>query len=107
MKPDHFDKTPAPLREMFDRPGKPEPARGGKDFEPGRPFAVGNSMPGGVDPLAGQNAVIGAYAQPKAATNGVPVDLTNRVAPPDTTDSMFRAAVVPTPVTPLGRLLVS
>src|SRR5215213_11163974 len=70
MRPDHFDKSPAPLREMFDRGGKPEPARGGKDFEPGRPQPVGNTNPGGVDPLAGQNAVISSYAQPKAATNG-------------------------------------
>ena len=88
IRPDHFDKTDRPLREMFDRPGKPEPARGGKDFEPGRPFPVGNSMPGGVDPLAGQNAAITAYAQPKAASGGVPVDPTNRVAPPDTTGDL-------------------
>src|SRR5918911_395234 len=67
LQPDHFDKTPRPLREMFDRGDKPEPARGGRDFEPGRPQAVGNTNPGGVDPLAGRNAVIGAYAQPKAA----------------------------------------
>jgi hypothetical protein len=73
---------------MFDRPGKPEPARGGRDFEPGRPSPVGNSNPGGVDPLAGQNAVIGAYAQPKTATGGVPVDPNNRVAPPDTTGDL-------------------
>src|ERR1044071_5184418 len=88
IRPDHFDKTDRPLREMFDRPGKPEPARGGKDFEPGRPFPVGNSMPGGVDPLAGQNAAITAYAQPKAASGGVPVDPANRVAPPDTTGDL-------------------
>jgi hypothetical protein len=88
MKPDHFDKTPAPLREMFDRGGKPDPARGGRDFEPGRPQPVGNSMPAGVDPLAGRNAVIGAYAQPKTATTGVPVDPTYRVAPPDTTGDL-------------------
>src|SRR4051812_36691378 len=83
--PDHFDKSPKPLREMFDPPGKPEPARGGRDFEPGRPQPVGNTNPGGIDPLAGQNATIDAYAQPKAATTGVPVDPSNAVAPPDTT----------------------
>ena len=88
IKPDHFDKTPAPLREMFDRGGRPEPARGGRDFEPGRPQPIGNTNPGGVDPLAGQNAVIGAYAQPKAASNGVPVDPSYRVAPPDTTGDL-------------------
>jgi hypothetical protein len=86
--PDHFDKTPKPLREMFDAPGKPEPARGGKDFEPGRPFAVGNAMPSGVDPLAAQNGTITAYSQPKAATTGVPVDPTFAVAPPDTTGDL-------------------
>src|SRR5829696_5105572 len=74
MKPDHFDKSPAPLREMFDRGGKPEPARGGKDFEPGRPFAVGNSNPGGVDPLVERNnASVSTYVQPRAATTGVGV----------------------------------
>jgi hypothetical protein len=88
MKPDHFDRSPAPLREMFERGGKPAPARGGKDFEPGRPFAVGNSNPGGIDPLAGRNDTISAYAQPKAATNGVPVDPSARVAPPDTTGDL-------------------
>lgn len=88
MKPDHFDKSPKPLREMFDRGGKPEPARGGKDFEPGRPFAVGNANPGGVDPLAAQNATISAYAQPRAATDGVPVDPGFRVSPPDTTGDL-------------------
>src|ERR1044072_7773215 len=88
MKPDHFDKTDRPLREMFDRPGKPEPARGGKDLEPGRPFAAGNSNTGAADPLPGHNAVIPAYAQPKAATTGVPVDPSFRVAPPDTTGDL-------------------
>jgi len=88
MKPDHFDKSPAPLREMFDRADRPERARGGRDFEPGRPQPVGNSMPAGIDPLAGQNAVIGAYAQPKASTAGVPIDPSYRVAPPDTTGDL-------------------
>ena len=88
MQPDHFDKTEKPLREMFDRPGKPEAARGGRDFEPGRPSPVSHTNPGGVDPLAGQNAVIDAYAQPKAATTGVPVDPSRRVSPPDTTGDL-------------------
>src|ERR1044071_5736059 len=70
MRPDHFDKTDRPLREMFDRPGKPEPA------------------PGGIAPLAGQNATTTAYAQPKAATTGVPIDPSFRVAPPDTTGDL-------------------
>lgn len=88
MKPDHFDRSPAPLREMFERGDKPEPARGGRDFEPGRPFTVGNSNPAGVDPLAGQNGTNSAFAQPKAATNGVPVDPSFSVAPPDTTGDL-------------------
>ena len=88
MRPDHFDRSPAPLREMFERGDRPGPARGGRDFEPGRPQAVGNTNPGGVDPLAGRNATITAFAQPKAATGGVPVDPTFRVAPPDTTGDL-------------------
>src|ERR671926_1927104 len=89
MHPDHFDRTPRPLREMFDRGDKPEPARGGRDFEPGRPESVGNTNPGGVDPLVERNNVaFSAYAQPKAATTGVPVDPSFRVAPPDTTGDL-------------------
>ena len=89
IHPDHFDKTPKPLREMFDRGDKPEPARGGRDFEPGRPQPVGNTNPGGVDPLVERNNVaFSAYAQPKAATGGVPVDPNARVAPPDTTGDL-------------------
>ncbi|HEV7889768.1 MAG TPA: hypothetical protein VGP08_03975 [Pyrinomonadaceae bacterium] len=87
--PDHFDKTPRPLREMFDRGDKPEPARGGRDFEPGKPAPVGNTNPAGVDPLVERNNVtFSAYAQPKAATSGVPVDPAARVAPPDTTGDL-------------------
>src|SRR3712207_273407 len=75
MRPDHFDKTSRPLREMFDRGEKPEPARGGRDFEPGRPEPVGNRNDAGVDPLTERNNVaFSAYAQPKAATTGVGVD---------------------------------
>jgi hypothetical protein len=89
MRPDHFDKSPRPLREMFERGGKPEPARGGRDFEPGRPQPVGNTNPGGIDPLVERNNVtFSAYAQPKAASNGVPVDPSFRVAPPDTTGDL-------------------
>jgi len=89
IQPDHFDQTDRPLREMFDRGGKPEPARGGRDFEPGRPQPVGNSNPAGVDPLVERNNVaFSAYAQPKAATDGVPVDPNARVAPPDTTGDL-------------------
>jgi hypothetical protein len=88
IKPDHFDKSPKPLREMFDPPGRPGPARGGKDFEPGRPQPVGNTNPSGIDPLAGQNATISAYAEPKAASNGVPVDPSFAVSPPDTTGDL-------------------
>ena len=50
--PTKVDKTPKPLREMFDTGATPEPARGGKDFEPGRPDRVGNSNRPFEDPLA-------------------------------------------------------
>ena len=33
----HFDKTEKPLREMFDTGAPTKPARGGRDFEPGKP----------------------------------------------------------------------
>src|ERR1700755_2399443 len=87
--PDHFDKSPRPLREMFERGDRPEPARGGRDFEPGKPSPVGNTNPAGVDPLVERNNVaFSAFAQPKAATGGVPVDPSFRVAPPDTTGDL-------------------
>lgn len=84
-QPIHHD-TSRPLREMFDRGERPASARGGRDFEPGRPEPVGNINPGGIDPLAGKSiSSPAAFAQPKAATNGTPVDPSFRVAPPDTT----------------------
>jgi len=82
----HFDKTPKPLREMFDTGERPEPARGGKDFEPGRPQRVDNRITPFIDPLADKGVSSpAALAEIKAATNGTPVDPSNRVAPPDTT----------------------
>ena len=84
--PDKFDKTPKPLREMFDNGEKPEPARGGKDFEPGKPERVGNSNRPFDDPLADKSVgMTSALAEIKASTNGTPVDPAARVAPPDTT----------------------
>lgn len=84
--PTHFDRTSKPLREMFDSGVRPEPARGGRDFEPGKPEPVGNLNPGGIDPLAEKGVgMIAALASPKASTVGVPVDPSFRVAPPDTT----------------------
>jgi len=84
--PTKFDKTPKPLREMFDTGEKPEPARGGKDFEPGRPQPVGNSNKPFTDPLADRSVgSTSALAEIKASTNGTPVDPNARVAPPDTT----------------------
>src|SRR6185503_1881428 len=84
--PTKFDKTPKPLREMFDTGEKPEPARGGKDFEPGRPQPVGNSNKPFTDPLADKSVGSpSALAEIKASTNGTPVDPSFRVAPPDTT----------------------
>src|SRR5215218_9417994 len=84
--PVKFDKTPKPLREMFDTGERPEPARGGRDFEPGRPQPVGNRITPFTDPLADKSVgVISALAEIKASTNGTPVDPQARVAPPDTT----------------------
>ena len=84
--PIHFDKTTKPLREMFDTGERPEPARGGKDFEPGRPQPVGNRITPFTDPLADKSVGLSsALAEIKASTNGTPVDPNNRVAPPDTT----------------------
>ena len=84
--PTHHDTTKRPLREMFDRGDRPEKARGGRDFEPGKPEAVGNTNPSGIDPLAERG--VGApstFGEPKASTDGTPVDPSFRVAPPDTT----------------------
>src|SRR5215211_6371683 len=84
--PVHFDKSPKPLREMFDTGGRPEPARGGKDFEPGRPAPVGNRNIPFTDPLADKSVGLpSALAEIKASTNGTPIDPNARVAPPDTT----------------------
>jgi hypothetical protein len=84
--PVKFDKTPKPLREMFDTGARPEPARGGKDFEPGRPQPVGNRLTPFTDPLADKSVGLpSALAEIKASTNGTPVDPNARVAPPDTT----------------------
>jgi hypothetical protein len=86
--PVHFDTTTTPLRDMVDRPVPPQ-ARGGRDFEPGRPEPVGNSNPPGVDPLAGRSVGSpSAVALPKAFTDGTPVDPSFRVAPPDTTGDL-------------------
>jgi hypothetical protein len=85
-RPTHHDTTSRPLREMFETGGRPTVARGGRDFEPGRPQPVGNSNPAGIDPLV--EASVGspsAFAAPKAATTGTGVDPSFRVAPPDTT----------------------
>ncbi len=84
-RPLHHDTTTRPLREMFET-GQPALVRGGRDFEPGRPEKVGNTNPAGIDPLAERS--IGspsAFAEPKASTNGTPVDPSFAVAPPDTT----------------------
>jgi hypothetical protein len=82
----HHDTTTRPLREMFDTGDRPAVARGGRDFEPGRPNPVGNTNPGGIDPLADRSVgAPSAFAEPKVATDGTPVDPAARVAPPDTT----------------------
>jgi hypothetical protein len=82
----HFDKTPKPLREMFETGNNEKPARGGKDFEPGRPQPVGHTNRETIDPLAAKSIGLpSALAEPKASTVGTPVDPSLRVAPPDTT----------------------
>ena len=84
--PVKFDKTPKPLREMFDTGARPEPARGGKDFEPGRPHPVGNNNTPFTDSLADKSVGSpSALAEIKASTGGTPIDPSFRVAPPDTT----------------------
>ena len=85
----HFDKSPKPLREMFDTGEQPQPARGGRDFEPGKPQPVGNSNRPFTDPLADKSVGLpSALASIKASTGGTPVDPSNRVAPPDTTGAV-------------------
>jgi hypothetical protein len=82
----HFDKTSKPLREMFETGEKPGPARGGRDFEPGRPQPVENNNLPFTDPLAERGvSAPSALHEIKASTNGTPVDPNFRVAPPDTT----------------------
>ena len=84
--PVKFDTSPKPLREMFDTGERAAPARGGRDFEPGRPQPVGNRITPFTDPLADKSVgVPSALAEIKASTNGVPIDPNARVAPPDTT----------------------
>jgi len=87
--PDRFDTTPAALRDLPDR--RPAtPARGGRDFEPGRPEPVGNTNPSFVDPLAatGSGPVSARPVSVSATTDGTPVDPSYRVAPPDTTGDL-------------------
>src|SRR5215218_10430194 len=82
----HFDKTTKPLRDMFDTGEAPRKARGGRDFEPGRPQPVGHVNPTVEDPLADKSiSSPSALAEIKASTVGTPVDPQARVAPPDTT----------------------
>ena len=84
--PIHVDKTPKPLREMFDTGERPEPARGGRDFKPGNPQPVENINRPFTDPLADKSVGLpSALAEIKASTGGTPVDPNFRVAPPDTT----------------------
>ena len=82
----HFDKTTKPLREMFDTGEPQKPARGGRDFEPGRPQPVENKLDSFTDALAERGVgAPSALAEIKASTNGTPVDPNFRVSPPDTT----------------------
>jgi hypothetical protein len=84
--PIHVDKTPKPLREMFETGERPEPARGGRDFKPGNPQPVENINRPFTDPLAEKSVGLpSALAEIKASTGGTPIDPNFRVAPPDTT----------------------
>lgn len=83
--PSRFDTSPRALRDLIDKVLPPR-ARGGRDFEPGRPLAIGNSNPKFVDPLAAIGfGGVSASIVPNAATSGTPIDPNYRVAPPDTT----------------------
>lgn len=85
VKPTRFDTSTVPLREMLDVPAK-NPPRGGRDFKPGSPLPIGNENPKVEDALVEKSyGASEAVIEPKASTNGVPVDPNNRVAPPDTT----------------------
>src|SRR5688500_4225792 len=67
--PVHFDKTAKPLREMFDTGEPAKPARGGRDFEPGKPGRVENTHKTFEDPLAARGAgAIGTLTDIKAST---------------------------------------
>jgi len=89
IKPTHADKSQRPLRDIVDAPNAAVP-REGKDFEPGRPQAVGNLNNSKiVDPLAARGiGATTANPEPKAGTVGVPVDPNYAVAPPDTTGDL-------------------
>src|SRR5258705_13990177 len=84
--PIHQDKTSKPLREMFETGERPEPARGGRDFEPGRPEPVGNVNPSLIDASADRSVGLpSALSLPKGATVATPPRPNPRVAPPDAT----------------------
>ncbi|HQR31702.1 MAG TPA: hypothetical protein PLK30_03125 [Blastocatellia bacterium] len=87
--PDHFDVSPQPLRDMYPNRAQPLFPRGGRDFEPGRPFPVGNDNPKVDDPLVTKSLGLpSALIDPKAFTDGTPIDPSRRVAPPDTTGDL-------------------
>ena len=92
--PDRFDTTRIPLRDMPDTES-PAVARGGRDFEPGRPFPVDHQNPSFQDPLADRSVGFSsANALPRVFTGGTPVDPSRRVAPPDTTGDLGLAHYV-------------
>ena len=92
--PDRFDTTRIPLRDMPDTES-PTVARGGRDFEPGRPFPVDHQNPTFQDPLVGRSeGLSSAVGVPRAFTDGTPVDPARRVAPPDTTGDLGRTHYV-------------
>jgi hypothetical protein len=84
VRPDHHDISP-PLRDLnfF---GK---ARTRSEFEPKRTEPLGNANPKSSDPLAATSfTTTAATASPGNNFDGVPVDPSYRVAPPDTNGSV-------------------
>ena len=86
-EPTHRGSTQRPLREMPDT-ASPRNTRGGRDFEPGRPFPVGNANPATGNALPQGVGATEARVELKASTVGVPIDPNARVAPPDTTGDL-------------------
>jgi hypothetical protein len=87
IQPERFDTMKRPLRDLPDMVPDRVP-RGGRDFEPGKPFPV-DKVRNVPDPVLQKSYDSSeAAVDPKASSTGVPVDPNNRVAPPDTTGDL-------------------